>query len=186
VKKGTRMLSHLGYEGPYGVCIKGVSLCRRTTPEIRRLFHQCGDTFSLYPERVGVALSDLSGTPRVGGLHALWQATPEFLHPSSSGGSVQVEIQGSQTNAREANRDTPNVAEHVTATVRAGRQMRQVGLPEVFQEAERWELDKAWARFFYEANIPFVVSKNKTFKEVVKRTVEFCGGIYVPPSYHDL
>jgi hypothetical protein len=64
--------------------------------------------------------------------------------------------------------------------------MRQVGLPEVFQEAERWELDKAWARFFYEANIPFVVSKNKTFKEVVKRTVEFCGGIYVPPSYHDL
>jgi hypothetical protein len=47
-------------------------------------------------------------------------------------------------------------------------------------------LDKAWARFFYEANISFVVSKNKAFKEVVKRTTEFCGGIYVPPSYHDL
>jgi hypothetical protein len=41
--------------------------------------------------------------------------------------------------------------------------MRQVGLPEVFQEAKRQELDKAWARFFYEANIPFVVSKNKAF-----------------------
>jgi hypothetical protein len=63
--------------------------------------------------------------------------------------------------------------------------MRQVGLAEVFQEAERRELDKAWARFFYKANIPFVVSKNKTFKEAVKRTAKFRGGIYVPP-YHDL
>jgi hypothetical protein len=71
-KKAMRMLSHLGYEGPCGVCNKGVSLCRRTTPEIRRLFHECGGIFPLYPERVGVALSDSSGTPRVGGLHVLW------------------------------------------------------------------------------------------------------------------
>jgi hypothetical protein len=69
--------------------------------------------------------------------------------------------------------------------VRAGRKMRQAGLPEVFHEVERQELDKAWARFFYEANIPFVVSKNKAFKEVVKRIAEFRRGIYVPPSYHD-
>jgi hypothetical protein len=89
-------------------------------------------------------------------------------------------------NAWETNRDTPNPAEHVTAMVRAGRQMRQVGLPKVFQEVERRELDKAWARFFYEANISFVVSKNKAFKEAVKRTAKFCEGIYVPLSYHDL
>jgi hypothetical protein len=57
---------------------------------------------------------------------------------------------------------------------------------EVFHEVERRELDKAWARFFYEANISFVVSKNKAFKEAVKRTAEFRGGIYVPPYYHDL
>jgi hypothetical protein len=70
-KKGTRMLSHHGYEGPCGVRDKGVSLCRRTTPEIGRLFHEYGGTFPLYPERVGIALSDSSGTPKVGGLHAL-------------------------------------------------------------------------------------------------------------------
>jgi hypothetical protein len=70
-KKATKMLSHFGYEGPCGVRDKGVSLCRRTTPEIRRLFHKCGGTFPLYSERVGVALSNLSGTPRMGGLHAL-------------------------------------------------------------------------------------------------------------------
>jgi hypothetical protein len=185
-KKVTRMLSHLGYEGPCSVRDKGVSLCRRATPEIKRLFHECRGTFPLYPERVGVALSDSSGTPRVGGLHALRQGTPKSLHPGSSGRSVQVEIQGSQMNAREANQDTPNVVEHVTAMVRAGRQMRQARLPKVFQEVERRELDKAWVRFFYEANIPFVVSKNKAFKEEVRMTTEFCDEIYVPPSYHDL
>jgi hypothetical protein len=92
-KKG--MLSHLGYEGLLGIHDKGVSLCRKTTPEIRRLFNECGGVFLLYPERVGVTLSNSSGAPRVGGLHTLRQSTPESLDPGSSGGSVQVEIQGS-------------------------------------------------------------------------------------------
>jgi hypothetical protein len=186
VKKSTRMLSHLGYEGPSSVRDKGVSLCRRTTPEIRRFFNEFGGIFPLYPGRVGVALSDSSGTPRVGGLHALQQSTPESLDPGSSSGLIQVEIQGSQTNAQEVNRDTPNVVERVTAIVRAEQQMRQARLPKVFLEVERRELDKAWTRFFYKANIPFVVSKNKAFREVVKRTAKFRGGIHVPPSYHDL
>jgi hypothetical protein len=119
-KKAMRMLSHLGYEVPSSIRNKGVSLCRRTIPEIRRLFNECGGIFPLYLERVGVALSDSSCTPRVGGLHALRQSTPESLGPGSSGGSVQVEIQGSQTNARETNQDTPKAVEHVTTMVRAG------------------------------------------------------------------
>ena len=185
-RKGSRMLSHLGYEGKEGKRDTGVSLCKALTPEIKRLFLGCNGEFPLHPGSVGVDLSDSSGTSRAGGLHALWQGTPEFLHPGSSGGSVQAEFLGSQTNAREANHDTSNATEHVTAVRTAGRQMRQAGLPEVFHEAERRELDKAWAWFFYEANIPFVVTKNKAFKEAVKRTAEFRGGIYVPPSYHDL
>jgi formamidopyrimidine-DNA glycosylase len=47
-KKATRMLSHLGYEGPCGVRDKGVSLCRRATSEIRRLVHKSCGTFPLY------------------------------------------------------------------------------------------------------------------------------------------
>ena len=66
VKKATKMLNYLGYEGPYGVCNKGVSLCQRTTPEIKRLFHKWGGTFPLYPERIRVVLFDSSSTPRVG------------------------------------------------------------------------------------------------------------------------
>ena len=92
------MLSHLGYEGPYGVCDNGILLCQRTTPEIKKLFHKCCGTFPLYTERIGVALSDSSGTPRMGGLHALYQGTLESLHPGSSGGSVHVKIQRSQIN----------------------------------------------------------------------------------------
>ena len=34
--------------------------------------------------------------------------------------------------------------------------------------------------------MPFVVSKNKAFKEAMKRTSKFHGGIYVPPFYHEL
>jgi hypothetical protein len=155
------MLSHLGYEGPFGIRDKGVSLCRRAIAEIKRLFNECGGVPSIYLGGVGVDLSDSSGTPRVGGLHVLWQSTSQSLHLGSSGGSVQDEIQGSQTNSREANRDTLNAVERVTAIVKAGRQIRQAGLSKVFHEAERWELDKIWVRFFYEANIPFIVSKNK-------------------------
>jgi hypothetical protein len=43
------MLSHLGYEGPSGICDKGVSLCQRVTTEIIRLFNECGGIFPLYP-----------------------------------------------------------------------------------------------------------------------------------------
>ena len=71
MKKAMKMLSHPWYEGPSSICNKGVSLCQRTKPKIKRLFNECGGIFSLFLERVGVALSDSSNTPKVGGLHAL-------------------------------------------------------------------------------------------------------------------
>jgi hypothetical protein len=48
----------------------------------------------------------------------------------------------------EANQDTLNAMERVTVIVKAGRQLRHAELSEVVKEAERWELDKVWARFF--------------------------------------
>jgi hypothetical protein len=75
-RKPTRMLRHLGYQGPSGICNKGVLLCGRATAEIRRLFKECGGIFPLYSRGVGVALLDSSHTSRVGGLYALWQSTP--------------------------------------------------------------------------------------------------------------
>jgi len=65
------------------------------------------------------------------------------------------------------------------------RMMRQAVIPESFQELERQELDKIWAKFFYEANVPFAVAHNPAFKEAVMKTTAFKKP-YVPPSYHDI
>ena len=58
-------------------------------------------------------------------------------------------------------------------------------IEEGFQEVERRELDKLWAKFFYEANVPFAVARNAAFKEAVAKTASFRKP-YVPPSYHDI
>lgn len=54
-----------------------------------------------------------------------------------------------------------------------------------FKKQKRWELNRIWAKFLYEANKPFIVSKNKAFKEVAKKTVDFCWP-YGPHSYYEL
>jgi hypothetical protein len=51
--------------------------------------------------------------------------------------------------------------------------LKQARIFKVFQEAERRELDKIWAKFFYKAYIPFIVSKTKAFKEAMRRTANF-------------
>jgi hypothetical protein len=48
-----------------------------------------------------------------------------------------------------------------------------VGISEGFREAQRRELDKLWANFFYKANIPFIVLKNKSFREAMRKAVDF-------------
>ena len=38
--------------------------------------------------------------------------------------------------------------------------MKQSLISDGFHEVQRQELDKAWAKFFYDANVPFAVAKN--------------------------
>ena len=63
--------------------------------------------------------------------------------------------------------------------------MRQSLISDGFHEVQRRELNKAWAKFFYDANMPFAVAKNAAFKEAVMKTAAFKKP-YVPPSYHDI
>ena len=63
--------------------------------------------------------------------------------------------------------------------------MKQSLISDGFHEVQRRELDKAWAKFFYDANVPFAVAKNAAFKEAVMKTAAFKKP-YVPPSYHDI
>jgi hypothetical protein len=87
-------------------------------------------------------------------MNLLQQSIPQLLDPGSSGGSVQVEIQGSQTNPWKANRDTSKSVERITAIIKAGRQLREAGLSKGFQEVERQKLDKEWARSFMRLTYP--------------------------------
>ena len=63
--------------------------------------------------------------------------------------------------------------------------MRQSLISDGFHEVQRRELDKAWANFFYDANMPFAIAKNAAFKEAVMKTAAFKKP-YVPSSYHDI
>ena len=63
--------------------------------------------------------------------------------------------------------------------------MKQSLISDGFHEVQRRELDKAWAKFFYDANVPFAVAKNAAFKEAVMKTAAFKKS-YVPPSYYDI
>ena len=65
------------------------------------------------------------------------------------------------------------------------RALRQSEISEGFQEDKRRALDKLWAKVFYEANIPFSIARNSTFKETIRRTFDFRAP-YVPLSYNDL
>jgi hypothetical protein len=63
---------------------------------------------------------------------------------------------------------------HVGAVVIVGRPLKQARISKVFYKIERRELNKIWAKISYKANIHFIVSKNKTFRKVVRRTTNFC------------
>jgi hypothetical protein len=43
----------------------------------------------------------------------------------------------------------------------------------------------AWAKFFYNTNIPFAATRSTSFKTAVKMMLEMRMS-YLPPSYHDI
>jgi hypothetical protein len=50
------------------------------------------------------------------------------------------------------------------------RTFRHVSLPKGLNLTKKQDLDKKWATFFYEANIPFNVMQHLTFIEAMKTT----------------
>lgn len=184
-KKPARMLSHLGYKGPFGIRDKGVSLCKKSTFQIRGLFSSCGGT---PPKRPSRDHSDECGTPRAGNTNVMELGTPHSTDRESCEGPMQIPIQRSTSNTTEttaSRRHSTEVTERDIAIGRGGRPLRQSDISEGFQEEKRRELDKLWAKVFYEANIPFSIARNSTFKEAIRRTSDFRAP-YAPPSYNDL
>lgn len=60
---------------------------------------------------------------------------------------------------------------------------RQRSMEDAMAFATRQSLDKKWASFFYEANIPFNVVRHPAFVSAVQETAK-SGLVYQPPSYN--
>ena len=181
-RKLERQLSHLGYEEVLGKRNSGVSLCAKLTPPIRSLFRNCGGR---YPRHSGELLPQRSTTPTLETPSSTEHGTPKSTGGDSCVGSTQVPIASSGADTVEPTLPFLPPREYGSIGGTGPRLLRQSVLSEGFQEVERRELDKLWARFFYEANVPFAIARNGAFKEAVMKTAAF-GKPYVPPSYHDV
>jgi hypothetical protein len=78
-----------------------------------------------------------------------------------------------------------NVLNPVRVGCNVPRPMKQSVIERGFAEADRREADLLWAKYFYEANVPFTNARHPAFKAAMLKTSSLKGS-YVPPSYHDL
>ena len=177
-----RQLSHLGYEVLLGKRNSGVGLCTKLTTRIHNLFKKCRGQ---YPKHNGELLSEYCPTPSLNFASSSEHSTPMSTGGDSCVGSSQAPPLISPTTMVEPTPAFYNSTEQGSVGGTFPKSVRQSVIEEGFQEVERRELDKLWAKFFYEANVPFAVARNAAFKEAVAKTASFRKP-YVPPSYHDI
>jgi Protein of unknown function (DUF 659)/hAT family C-terminal dimerisation region len=181
-RKLGRQLSHLGYEELPGKRNSGVGLCTKLTSRVLSLFKNCGGH---YPRHNGELFSEHCTTSTLKNVSISEHSTPKSTGGDSCVGSTQVPPVILPTTMVEPTPTFSPVTEHESIGGTFPRLMRQSVISEGFHEVERRELDKVWAKFFYEANVPFAVARNIAFKEAVMKTATFKRP-YVPPSYHDI
>ena len=151
-------------------------MCPRLTTEYRALFVRCGGKVPPRPERLDGNNIVEDVVEQVSNARGTSQST---LEDSCTVPSNVVRPGLELTPLREPS------TEQETPRASSSRLHRQSTLVDGFEAANKRNLNAVWARFFYEANIPFSVARSASFKEAVKRTSEF-GRSYTPPSYHDL
>ena len=177
-----RQLSHLGYEELSGKRNSGVGLCTKLTTRVQNLFKHCRGH---YPKHNGELFSEHCTTPTLRFASVSEHSTPKSTGGDSCVGSTEAPPLILPTTMVEP---TPTFHDSIEQRSVGGtfpKLVRQSVIEEGFQEVERRELDRVWAKFFYEANVPFVVARNAAFKEAVMKTAAFKKP-YVPPSYHDI
>ena len=177
-----RQLSHLGYEERFGKHTGGIGLCTKLTSRVHNLFKNCGGH---YPKHNGELHSEHCTNPILGDMPPLEQSPPKSNGGNSCIGSTQAPLLISPTPTAQP---VPRFC-HSSGDGSVGgtipTMMRQSLISDGFHEVQWQELDKAWAKFFYDANVPFAIAKNAVFKEAVMKTTTFKKP-YVPPSYHDI
>ena len=111
-KKPARMLSHVGHIGPSGIPDTRVSLCKKSTFQIRGLFSSCGGT---PPKRPSRDHSDECGTPRAGNTNVMELGTPHSTDRESCEGPMQIPIQRFASNTTETSASRQNSTERDSA-----------------------------------------------------------------------
>ena len=99
--------------------------------------------------------------------------------------SMQIRIQRSDSNTTKTTASKRHSMERECVIGSSSRTLRQSEISKGFQEEKRRELNKLWAKVFYEANIPFSIAQNSTFKVAIRRTYHFRAA-YAPPSCNNL
>ncbi len=187
-KKKSRNLSHYGYEKIPGHRDSSSALCPKLPTEIRRLFLRCGGEFPPYNGELDGFLGNCSLTPSADVPGASKHDIPETPRSDSCVGSSL----GTPMNSANPLVGSTSASSILMRGIKDTRPMfgsmkqtKQSSIEATFAEADRRELDKLWAKFFYEANIPFSVARNDAFKAAVMKTAGFRKS-YAPPSYHDI
>ena len=181
-KRLERQLSHLGYEERSGKRTTGIGLCTKLTSRVHNLFKNCGGH---YPKHNGELHSEHCSNPILGDMPPFERSPPKSNGGNSCVGSTQAPPLISPTPIAKPVPRFHHSSEDGSVGGTIPTMMKQSLISDGFHEVQRRELDKAWAKFFYDANVPFAVAKNAAFKEAVMKTAAFKKP-YVPPSYHDI
>ena len=177
-----RQFSHLGYEELPSKRNSNVGPCTKLTTCVQNLFKHCRGH---YPKHNGELFSKHCTTPTLRFASVSEHSTPKSTGGDSCVGSTEAPPLILPTTMVEP---TPTFHDSIEQRSVGGtfpKLVRQSVIKEGFQEVGRRELDKVWANFFYEANVPFAVARNAAFKDAVMKTAAFKKP-YVPPSYHDI
>ena len=181
-KRLERQLSHLGYEERSGKRTIGIGLCTKLTSRVHNLFKNCGGH---YPKHNGELHSEHCSNPILGDMPPFERSPPKSNGGNSCVGSTQAPLLISPTPIAKPVPCFRHSSEDGSVGGTIPTMMKQSLISDGLHEVQRRDLDKAWVKFFYDANVPFAVAKNAAFKEAVMKTAAFKKP-YVPPSYHDI
>ena len=153
-KRLEQQLSHLGYEERSGKRTGGIGLCTKLTSLVHNLFKNCGGHYPKHNEELH---SEHCTNPILENMPPLEQSPPKSNGGNSCVGSTQALLLISPTPIAQPVPRFRHSSEDASIGGTIPTMTRQSLISNGFYEVQWQELDKAWAKFFYDANVPFAI-----------------------------
>ena len=164
------LLFHLGYRRNDNLA--GVRSCDKASTAVKVMFFNCGGHIPAVSPNENEHDVEVTSTSTMPASVVRGEQQPDASVSANEGGE-NTGGQNSQVRSSEA----PNLS------LTHSRSMRQLSVQEGMNASNKQVLDKKWAKFFYEANIPFNVVRHPAFLDAVKSTSE-SRVVYKPPAYN--